>query len=217
MNARWVVGLTLMLSLGGTSAVAADELPTKDKPLVVDKVHQRVLIYTETHPMRLYMPNVHWGIVFKDGKMQDRAILRSWAGALEVHDALVEIGAKPGNNLNRETLGKAVAGDELTVTASWAGAGREVPLSELFTDEAGKGFQIRFGGNRPAAAETRTGCIVCLESCWASIASNAAYPQNTGEKIYSQPNSLFKGNVKVLPTKDDAPVIVTLSLKPGRK
>ena len=182
-------------------------LPTKENPLVIDEKGKRVLIYTEVHEMNVHQWNVHWGVVFKDGRFQDRAILRAYANQLDFYDAMIKIGTKPGNNLNKDTVGQYVEGDILDVKATWPGLGKELSLNEIFVDEKGKNFNIKFGGNRKASEEQKTGCITCLESCWISISSNANYPQTGSIKRFLNPNSHFKGRSDVLPG-DGKPVIL---------
>lgn len=189
------------------SAVESQNLPTKENPLIIDEKGKKVLIYTEVHEMNVHQPNVHWGIVFKDGKFQDRAILRAYSNHLAFHDALLKINAKPGNNLSKDTIGKHVEGDTLEVKATWPGLDKELSLNEIFVDKKGKGFNIKFGGNRKASEEKNTGCITCLESCWISISSNANYPQTGSIKRFLNPNSHFKGNASILP-EDGKPVIL---------
>jgi hypothetical protein len=181
--------------------------PTRENPLIIDEKGKRVLIYTEVHEMNVHQWNVHWGVVFKDGKFQDRAILRAYSNQLDFHDALIKIGAKPGNNLNKDTIGEYVKGDPLDIKATWPGLGKELTLDDIFIDEKGKKFNIRFGGNRKASEEKQTGCITCLESCWISIASNANYPQTHSIRRFIKPNSRFKGRADVLP-EDGKPVIL---------
>jgi hypothetical protein len=183
------------------------QCPTKAKPLIIDEKGKRVLIYTEVHEMNVHLSNAHWGIVFREGKFQDRAILRAYAHHLDFHDALIKIGAKPGNNLTKDTVGKYVEGDLLDVKATWPGLGKELTLDQIFHDQTGKGFQIKFGGNRKASEEQNTGCITCLESCWTSISSNSNYPQTNSLKRFINPNSRFKGQADVLPG-DGKPVIL---------
>jgi hypothetical protein len=180
---------------------------TKENPILIDEKGKKVLIYTEVHEMNVHQSNVHWGVVFKDGKFQDRAILRAYANQLDFHDALVKIGAKPGNNLSKDTVGQFVQGDTLDVKATWPGLGKELSLNDIFVDEKGKPFTIKFGGNRKASEEQKTGCITCLESCWISISSNANYPQTGPMKRFLNPNSRFKGNANVLPG-DGKPVVL---------
>lgn len=209
-------------SLSVVAAVAAKEwknpelFPTREAPLVIDEKGKRVLIYTEVHEMNVHQSNVHWGVVFKDGKFQDRAILRAYANQLDFHDALLKIGAKPGNNLTKDTIGQYVEGDTLEVKATWPGLNKELSLSEIFFDEKGKGFHIKFGGNRKASEDKKTGCITCLESCWISISSNAHYAQTDGIKRFFNPNSRFKGRAEVLPG-DGKPVILIYSVARNSK
>lgn len=180
-------------------AIAEDVLPTKDNPLIIDKAGKRVLIYTEVNEKMLNETNPHWGVVSKDGKFGDKAILMAYANHLAFCDGLAQIGAKPGNNLTENTLDVPVQGDTLRVTATWPGLGKELRLDEIFFDQTGKGFDIRFGGNKPAAIDRNTGCITCLESCWISITSNARYPNISSTKRTLSPNSKFKGQKTVLP------------------
>lgn len=187
-------------------------LPTKENPIIVDEKEKRILIYTEVHEMNVHQYNVHWGVVFKDGRFADRAILKAYVNQLDFHDALIRIGAKPGNNLNKDTIGSYVEGDILEVKATWPGLTKELTLEEIFEDTTGKGFLIKFGGNRKASEEQKTGCITCLESCWISITSNANYPQTGAIKRFINPNSRFRGRANVLPS-DGQPVILVYKLK----
>ncbi len=204
--------LVLFVKPSLSSENKAINLPTKENPMIINEKEKKIMIYTEVHEMNVHQSNVHWGIVFKDGRFQDRAILRAYVNQLDFHDALLKIGAKPGNNLNKDTIGKYVEGDTLIVTATWPGLNKELSLNEIFVDEKGKGFHIKFGGNKKASEEQKTGCITCLESCWISITSNANYPQTGALKRFINPNSRFKGNANVLP-EDGKPVIVIYRLK----
>lgn len=200
--------IIVLLSVSKMQATASNmELPTKDKPLLIDEKNKRLLIYTEVHEMNVHQSNVHWGVVFKGGRFQDRAILRSYAPHLDFHDALIKIGAKPGNNLTKDTIGQFVQGDTIEVKAIIPPSNKEYDLNEIFHDEKGKGFHIKFGGNRKASEEQNTGCITCLESCWISITSNSNYPQTGAIKRFLNPNSRFKGRPEILP-EDGKPVIL---------
>ena len=199
--------IVFALSAYTIAATSNAELPTKDNPLIIDEKNKRLLIYTEVHEMNVHQPNVHWGVVFKGGRFQDRAILRAHANHLDFHDALIKIGAKPGNNLTKDTIGHHVDGHIIEVKAIIPPSNKEYSLNEIFHDEKGKGFHIKFGGNRKASEEQNTGCITCLESCWISITSNANYPQTGAIKRFLNPNSRFKGKAEVLP-EDGKPVIL---------
>lgn len=188
------------------------QMPTKENPLIIDEKNKQLLLYTEVNEMNVHQSNVHWGVVFKGGRFQDRAILRAYAPHLDFHDALIKIGAKPGNNLNKDTVGQHVQGDTLEIKAIIPPSSKEYSLNEIFHDEAAKGFHIKFGGNRKASEEQDTGCITCLESCWISITSNTNYPQTGAIKRFINPNSRFKGKADVLPP-DGKPVILIYKLK----
>lgn len=207
-----VVGCLVAGGMVAASSNAGEAVPTRENPILVDTTGKRVLIYTEVNEMNVHQPNVHWGVVFKDGKFQDRAILKSWANHLAFHDAIVKIGGHAGNNLTKDTIGNHVDGDELDVTALVPGAAREYKLGEVFVDLAGKDFKIKFGGNRPASENMNTGCITCLESCWIAVSSNTSYPQTGSIKRFVNPNSKFKGNPELLPT-EGKPVVLVYRVK----
>ncbi|MFQ3574024.1 MAG: YdjY domain-containing protein [Thermodesulfovibrionales bacterium] len=204
--------LFVLFAMNQVASANYKEMPTKDKPLIIDEKNKKLLIYTEVNEMNVHQSNVHWGIVFKGGRFQDRAILRSYANHLDFHDALVKIGARPGNNLNKDTIGHYVDGETLEIKAIIPPSNKEYNLNEIFHDEKGKGFHIKFGGNRKASEEQNTGCITCLESCWISISSNANYPQTGAMKRFINPNSRFKGVAEVLPG-EGKPVILIYSIK----
>jgi hypothetical protein len=156
--------------------------------------------------------NPHWGIVFKGGKLADKAIFRSYAAPRDFYDALTQIGAHPGNNLTADRFGETVKGDRLLVGVTWPGLTRELSLDSIISDSAGRGFDIRFGGNRERAIKENTGCLLCLESCPISITSNAAYPTiGTVKRLFS-PNSRFKGRSDKLPEADHPTVIFVFRL-----
>ncbi len=182
--------------------------PTRDRPLVIEAAEKKVLLYCEVHGKGLTSSNPHWGVVFRGGKLHDKAILKAFAPPEDFYDALVRIGAKPGNAMNEESYGVSVSGDVLDVSATWQGLGRELTLGDIFSDEAGKGFQIRFGGNRAAAAEQKTGCITCLESCWIGVTSNSRYPYISSFRRTLNPNSRFQGKNSLLPGDGSAMILV---------
>lgn len=207
-----VLILTAAAAIFSISADAYEILPTKNSPLVTDKKNRRVLIYAEINSDNLLLRNTHFGIVFEDGKFSDKAILRAYCNHLDFYDALLAIGARPGDNLTKGSNNKHVEGDELIVTATWPGLSKELTLNDIFYDSSGKGFKIKFGGNRVAAAKENTGCITCLESCWVGITSNAAYSATSSLKRLLSPNSHFKANFLMLPAKEGHPVIITYKL-----
>lgn len=182
--------------------------PVKGNPLVCDAKRRTVKMYAEVNLLRLTETTTHWGIGCQAGKYANKFILVSPAEPVDLHDALVRIGAKPGNNLALDSYGQFVAGDRLNVTVSWPGLKRPFDLTEIFADSAGKGYQIRFGGNKAAAEKMKTGCLTCLESCPISISSNAVYPHLSAMHRRFKPNSHFHGKPETLPAKEAFPVVV---------
>ncbi len=139
--------------------------------------------------------------------------MKSYVTPLDFYDALIQIGAKPGDNLTKNSYGEFVKGDELDIIALLPDTNKGLSLNAIFFDSTGRGFNIRFGGNRKASIEENTGCITCLESCWIGITSNAAYPMINSFKRLINPNSHFRGKAEVLPANDSTPVILVYSLK----
>lgn len=209
--------LVLLLIFCSSAIVWASEnaaifFPTPQKPLVIDKKGRQVLLYTEINLKHLSATNPHWGIVSIRGTLTEKAIFRAYTTPSDFYDALVSIGARPGNNLNLKSSGDRVAGDRLAVSATWPGLDKELPLSAIISDSSGRGVDIRFGGNRERAVKEKTGCILCLESCPISITSNAAYPTISSVKRLFVPNSQFKGRPDILPNIDHHPVMFIFRL-----
>ena len=59
--------------------------------------------------------------------------MRSFADEREVYQALIDIGAVPGNNLTMEDmkLEKTVDGQKLDVFITWDGLGKEIPFEDI--------------------------------------------------------------------------------------
>ncbi|SEM65201.1 hypothetical protein SAMN04489760_13027 [Syntrophus gentianae] len=177
-------------------------------PIMVDTARRIVKLYTKLQLRHLTETTSHWGIGYSGGKLADKFILVSSAEPVAFHDALVRIGARAGNNLPLDGYGKFIGGDRLILSAQWPGLPTPVSLHEIFYDSAGKGFDIRFGGNRAIAAEKKTGCLTCLESCPIGISSNAVYPHLSTLQRMLRPNSSFRGKPERLPNKEAVPIVV---------
>jgi hypothetical protein len=205
------VVVTLILAVPGLiPSLAADLplLPTKTHPLLIDAKNRQVLIYTEILFKNWDKANPHWGVVFRGGKLWDKAILSAFCTPQEFYEALVQIGARPGNNPALDQSGTVVQGEELSVSVIRPGQAKSFSLADLIFDQTGKGFCIRFGGNIEIAARERTGCITCLESCPVGITSNAVYPTISSWKRFYSPNSMFKGKTEILPAQEGLPFIL---------
>jgi hypothetical protein len=209
-----VVATLIFSSPGAVPSRAEDlaTLPTKAHPLLIDLRKRQVLLYTEINLKNRNKPNPHWGVVYHGGELSDKAILSAFCTPGEFHAALMQIGARPGINLTPDQAGAFVQGDELSVSAFRPDLNKSFSLADIFFDQTGKGFHIRFGGNLERADKEKTGCITCLESCPVGITSNAAYPAISSSKRFFSPNSLFKGRLENLPAQAGSPVILIYQL-----
>jgi hypothetical protein len=209
-----VVATLILFTLYAVPSRAADPVkqPTKANPLFVDFNKKQVRLYTEVNLKNWDKTNPHWGVVYRGGKLGDKAILSAFCPPEEFHAALMQIGARPGNTLTGDQADTLVQGDELTISAFRPDLNKFFSLADILFDQTGKGFHIRFGGNLERAVEEKTGCITCLESCPVGITSNAAYPTISSWKRFLSPNSLFKGKKENLPAQKSAPVILVYEL-----
>lgn len=194
---------------GGSEVTGGALLPSRQRPLVEDPAAGRLHIYTEANLANVMRDNPHWGVVSHHGTLSEKGILRAFCKPADFYDALVRIGARPGNNLTEQSTGRFVGGDRLSISASVPGMRQAVDFGKILLDSAGKGFNIRFGGNRTSAEERNMGCITCLESCWVGITSNDRYPLISGFRRFMRANSVFRGNPEFFSGIEDRPVILT--------
>ncbi len=181
--------------------------PTRKNPLVVDTDNNEVLIYTEVNG-KYFSEWTRHGVVSKDGSNGDKSVLRAWANALKLHDALISIEAKPGDNVKLDSpIGTIVEGDTLEVKVSWDG--KTYDFEDIIKSEPDRGMEVRFGGNYQTQSEKKTGCLLCLDSCAAGITSNAKWEWGA---THTENKVKFYGREDILPP-DGSPVIVSFSLK----
>ena len=145
-------------------------------PVIIDADKKEVVVEAEVNGKYFNSPTRH-GVVFKGGSNGDKAVLRGLCDEREFYQALIDIGAEPGNNLTFEDmkLGKTVEGQKLDVFVTWDGLGREIPFADIIKSADSRTMDLRFGGNFENAKAKRTGCILCLDSCAVGIVSDAAY------------------------------------------
>ncbi|GAB7387840.1 lipoprotein YdjY [Bacillaceae bacterium] len=194
-------------------AQSEDELG-EDRPIYIDKENKRVKVYATVNGKYLVEPTRH-GLNWVEGAYGDQAVFKAYANPLAFNLALKEIGAAPavdqGGDPSQEfeetAEGKFIKGDELKVTITWEGAGKEYDINEVMVDSTGKKLVYRFGGNYDAAKEKMTGCYMCFDSCPVGITSNASHPVDT----FKDGKAEFHGNPDVLPG-DGTPVVLTYAL-----
>ena len=180
------------------------------KTLSVNKDKKEVQILAQVNGKYLTEPTRH-GIVFKDGTNGEKSVLRGLANQIDFYNALIEIGAQPGNNISLDDMKKSeksVEGSKLNVTVTWDGLGKEIPFSDILKATENRPADIRFGGNLENATNLKTGCILCLDSCAVGITSNAAFKAN---ELEGKKQVTITGNPEVLP-KDGTKVAVIFKL-----
>ena len=163
------------------------------------------------------MPGYH-ALVWKGGRMAHAALLQADVTDRQVLEALEGLGAKPGDNLpmaaweerknpKHPAPDTVIAGPAVEVLLRLPGREGLVPLSSALQDRAGRGLEMRFGGNGANIPVWKSGCIVCLYSCPGSKVGNARYTV----RDYAKDATRFRVKVGVLP-KDGSRVGVVLRL-----
>lgn len=190
------------------TAEVSKEMPTADNPIVIDEEAGEVRVYAEVNRKWVTEPTRH-GVVTAEGSNADKAIFKAGGNALDFNEALVQIGATPGDNVKKDSpAGTAVEGDALEVLVGWDDS--EYSINELVVSSGelgGQELEPKFGGNYDFQAEVKTGCLFCLDSCAAGITSNAS----VGWKSFDGGKVEFRGNGDLLPA-DGTAVTVTFRL-----
>lgn len=193
--ATLVALVSLALIVLGESLLPAQEtglyLPEENQPILVNKSEKEVRILAELQPQAfagslLRRTSGYHAVVWKQGKAAGESLLASFVDDTTFHDALVSIGAIPGNNLtmaawNERTNPESsapdtrVEGSPVDVLVWWPGLRSPLRLQDMLIDSAGLGLDLRFGGNKALIPVWRSGCIICLYSCPGGKISNRRY------------------------------------------
>ena len=203
---------TLVLSLTACGKTAPEATKTEAKVLIVDKEAKEIKMLCEVNG-KYFTESTRHGVVFAEGSNGEKSVLRGLADEKEFHQALLDIGAKAGNNLKAEDMkakadnGVAVEGDKLIAVVTWEGQDKEIPFEDIIKASVEKPMDLRFGGNLESAKKNKTGCVLCLDSCATGITSDAANPTGTTQNKVVK----FLGDESVLP-KDGKVVTVTFRL-----
>ena len=192
-----------------TQSEAKITVPTKENPLVINKEEGIVLFAAEVNGKYLYEATRH-GAVYKEGSNGNKALFRGLTEPEAFYNALIEIGAKPGNNMTLDNKEKThVQGDALDVKLTWQGADKDYDINDVVKDSNGNPIEMHFGGNLTNAQDKKTGCLLCLDSCPVGIGSNTTYTYGAVEK---RDEVTFVGNKDILPA-DGTLVIFKVTLK----
>lgn len=193
------------------STEVAEEIKgvSKDNNIVVDEENQTVTVYANFNGKFLTESTRHL-VVSETGKFADKPVFKSYTAPADFHQALLDIGAEPGNNMTPENAEETTSeGTPLDVTFYWEGNEDGVDVNDFIVDPNGKGVDLRFTGNLDRSNEKKTGCLSCLDSCTVGISSNANYPFGSVEKTKIVEFGL---NEELAPA-DGTPVAIVYSLR----
>lgn len=197
---------------------------SKENPMVVDKDAKQIRLLAILQPKAFskgwfkQLPG-HHAVTWKEGKKGGEALLATYASDTAVYDAMISIGAKPGDNLSQKVWDERnnpeskapetrVQGSPVDVQVWWQGLSKALPLDKLLKDPEGKGVDLRFGGEKSLIPIWKSGCIVCLQSCPGGKISNHAYTI----RDYVEGHATFEVNEAVVPP-GERPAVVIISLK----
>lgn len=177
----------------------------EDLTLTVSKEKGEIIIPAEVNGKYLVSPTKH-ALSFYKGGNGKKSIMRALVSEIDYYNALIELGAVPGNNIKPEDMkarnssdGKSTEGSKLSVFLTWDGSSGLIPLDNAIISDVRGGevrpIDLRFSGNLEFAQKAHPGCFICLDSCAAGISTNAAWP--TGAMNNHEVS--FRGNAKVLP------------------
>jgi ferredoxin len=176
-----------------------------DNPIKVDKEAGTVTVLAQVNGKYFTAPTRH-ASVFMDGSNGAKSVLTAYGTHEEFYNALVEIGAEPGNNMTPDNASTTkVEGTPIDLRVTWNGADKEYDVNEVINDSNGNKIAFKFGGNHDRSMEKHTGCLTCLDSCPVGIISNSTYSYGAVETTKEVE---FTGNQDVLP--EDGTYVVTV-------
>lgn len=192
-------GLTMCLvsclvSLGIPSGWSQSaDLPNPTTPLLL--VEREVRVFGWIFPNRFNTAQgqeARYHFLVWQGGTSPNALIQTPVDDLDFHDALVQLGAQPGNNLSMAAWTRrhdhdhpgpkqTVSGSHIDIRVAWQENPTGLSLQQLFKDSVlspqSSVLSPRFGGNRDrwfnrVPFAPRPGCLVCLYSCPSGKVSN---------------------------------------------
>ena len=156
---------------------AEEAAPAASEDLVVDEEAGTVTVTAQVNGTFFDQSTMHC-VVFSDGGAGDAAMMAAYCDSQDFYDAMIKAGGEPWNTTDAKLEdGQYTDGQKVEVSLTWEGQEEPVALADaLKTDDGKPEVDMRFSGNQANNAEAGSGCICCLNSCWAGITSNAAYP-----------------------------------------
>ena len=167
-----------------------------ENPIKVDKEAGTITVLTQVNG-KYFTETTRHASVFKDGSNGAKSVFTAYATPEEFYNALIEIGAEPGNNMTPDNASTTkVEGTALDLKVTWNGADKKYDVNEVIKDSTGGKIAFKFGGNLDRAKAKKTGCLSCLDSCPVGIISNSTYANGVVEKTKEVK---FTANQDVLP------------------
>ncbi len=160
----------------------------------------------------------HHLIVWKDGAAANKALFRTESSDAQVAQALRRLGAKPGQNLTKNTWNRRrwsshpdpkirTEGSPLSISVRFIGTNsitdKALPIQSLIQRTGRQEpLDIRFSGNEQFIDYFQSGCITCLYSCPGAKTSNHTATirdqQDETVRFSLQPQPLPKDGTVVL-------------------
>lgn len=176
-----------------------------DNPIFVDKEAKTVTVLTQVNG-KYFTETTRHASVFKDGSNGAKSVFTSYGSHKDFHQALLDIGAEPGNNMTPDNAATThVDGTQLDMKVTWNGADNEYDVNEVIIDGNKNPIVFKFGGNLELAESKNTGCLTCLDSCPVGIVSNSTY---TLGAVENTKEVTFMGNKELLP--EDGTYVATI-------
>jgi hypothetical protein len=154
MNTRGGICVLLTLSLGlviliGSASQSADK-PTEGMPLLVLTEQKEVHVFGQIFPARFNAakgPEAQYHFLVWQGGTSPGALIETPVDDLDFHDALLGLGAQPGNNLTMTAWTKrhdhdnpaprqTITGSQLQVRISWRDKPNGLPIDQVFQHSA---------------------------------------------------------------------------------
>ncbi len=215
-SSRHAVGF-LVLILSAAASQAGDDAPGRVVLRRPNEIEFTASVNSKPFDKGWLMPGYH-AIVWRDGRAAHHSLLKADVTDVQVLEALESLGAKPGNNLTMDAWEErknpknpapdtVIAGPPVEILLRLPGHKELTPLADVLEDPAGRGLQMRFGGNRANIPKWKSGCVVCLYSCPGSKVGNARYTV----RDYANDVTRFRVKPGILP-KDGTPIGVVFRL-----
>lgn len=194
-------------SQSSTSQKSADQVlnVSLQNPIVVDKEKGTITVLAQVNGKYFNQTTRH-GSVEQTGSNGAKSVLTAYAKPDAFYNALIEIGATPGNNMTPANATTThVEGTPIKMEVTWEGANKVYDINEIIKDSNGNKIDFRFGGNLERAVDKNTGCLSCLDSCPVGVISNVTY---TYGAVENRNEVIFTGNSDVLP--EDGTYVATV-------